>query len=72
MIAEAYAYADGEGAIPQELKALSYIDRFGHNAGEAIRAAVDAIEPAATGGSGGNQIVIKGKDGKPVKLTPMK
>ena len=41
-------------------------------AGEAIRAAVDAIEPAATGGSGGNQIVIKGKDGKPVKLTPMK
>ena len=41
-------------------------------AGEAIREAVAAIEPAATGGSGGNQIVIKGKDGKPVKLTPMK
>ena len=41
-------------------------------AGEAIRAAVAAIEPAATGGNNRNQIVIKGKDGKPVKLTPMK
>ena len=41
-------------------------------AGEAIREAIDAIAPAPTGGSGGNQIVIKGKDGKPVKLTPMK
>ena len=39
-------------------------------AGEAIREAIDAIAPAPTGGSGGNQIVIKGKDGKPVKLTP--
>jgi len=34
--------------------------------------AIDAINPAPTGGSGGNQIVIQGKDGKPVKLTPMK
>ena len=41
-------------------------------AGEAIREAVAAIEPAATGGNNRNQIVIKGKDGKPVKLTPMK
>lgn len=51
-------------------------------AGEAIREAINAITPAATGGSGGNQtptggsggnqIVIKGKDGKPVKLTPMR
>lgn len=29
MIAEAYAYADGEGDIPKELKALFYVDRFG-------------------------------------------
>ncbi len=41
-------------------------------AGEAIREAIDAITPAPTGGSGGNQIVIEGKDGRPVKLTPMK
>ncbi len=41
-------------------------------ASEAIREAINAIEPAATGGSNRNQIVIKGKDGKPVKLTPMK
>jgi len=50
-------------------------------AGEAIREAINAIAPADTGGSGGNQdtggsggnqIVIEGKDGKPVKLTPMK
>ena len=41
-------------------------------AGDAIREAIDAIEPAATTGNNRNQIVIKGKDGKPVKLTPMK
>ena len=41
-------------------------------AGEAIREAINAIDPAPTEESGGNQIVIKGKDGKPVKLTPMK
>ena len=48
-------------------------------AGEAIREAINAIDPAPTEKNptptkknNGNQIVITGKDGKPVKLTPMK
>lgn len=32
MIAEAYAYADGEGVIPVEIRKLNYIDRFGIDA----------------------------------------
>lgn len=29
MIAEAYAYAEGNGELPKELKLAQYIDRFG-------------------------------------------
>lgn len=32
MIAEAYAYADGGGGLPKELRLAQYIDRFGAQA----------------------------------------